>query len=234
MSRSYYLYKLQLVDLQIDNALARVSAIKDQINDNLEIEKAKQVLAEQVESRDLSQNKLSSAEQSVNSQKIKIEQTESTLYSGTVKNPKELQALQEEVQALKRYLTILEDRYLDAMIDFEEKQEKFFKAQNSVEMLTNEKANLVETLNAENDKLSQRIEALTIERKQLLPKIDADDIRLYEDIRKSKKGVAVSKIVDKACGACGTTLTAALYQAAKSPSKLVRCATCKRILYYSS
>jgi predicted nucleic acid-binding Zn-ribbon protein len=69
------------------------------------------------------------------------------------------------------------------------------------------------------------------ERKAALPTISATDIGLYEQLRKSRNGVAVTKIVSKACTACGTTLTAALVQTTQSTGQLVRCPTCGRILY---
>ena len=55
----------------------------------------------------------------VNKQKVKIEQSEASLYSGNVTNPKELQDLQNEAAALKRYLVTLEDRQLEAMLEVE-------------------------------------------------------------------------------------------------------------------
>jgi predicted nucleic acid-binding Zn-ribbon protein len=71
---------------------------------------AKKRAAESDSSLNLAQNTLKHAEAEVGRQKVKIEQSESNLYSGNVKNPKELQDLQNEIAALKRYLITLEDR----------------------------------------------------------------------------------------------------------------------------
>ncbi|MFN2235225.1 MAG: C4-type zinc ribbon domain-containing protein [Anaerolineales bacterium] len=46
-----------------------------------------------------------------------------------------------------------------------------------------------------------------------------------------RAGVAVAKVEDRACKACGSTLTASLNQAARSPSQIVFCDSCGRILY---
>lgn len=46
---------------------------------------------------------LKTAEAEAEAQKIKIEQTEASLYGGSVHNPKELQDLQREVASLKKH-----------------------------------------------------------------------------------------------------------------------------------
>ena len=61
--------------------------------------------------------------------------------------------------------------------------------------------------------------------------VDPDDLTIYEKMRKRKAGVAVAKVRDKTCSACGSTLAASLNQAARSPSQMVFCDSCGRILY---
>ncbi|HLO29263.1 MAG TPA: C4-type zinc ribbon domain-containing protein, partial [Anaerolineales bacterium] len=54
---------------------------------------------------------------------------------------------------------------------------------------------------------------------------------IYEQLRKQKRGIAITTISDSSCGACGTTLTPSQKQSARSTSQLFHCPTCGRILY---
>ena len=56
-------------------------------------------------------------------------------------------------------------------------------------------------------------------------------ISLYENLRKQKRGVAVSLVNDNACEICGTTLTPAQAQATRLSLQIQYCPTCGRILY---
>lgn len=234
MSYSYNLYQLQLTDTQIDRFKKRLLEIERLLNDFSAINDAKNEMKTKQNAYDAAQKSLQEAEHAVTAQKIKIEQTESTLYSGTVKNPKELQALQQEAEALKRFLSVLEDRLLEKMIIFDDADEQLLAAKRHFESMENEKTKQDKLLIAEREKINQELTELTNKRGILVSKIPPEHMAIYEDLRNKKGGVAVTAIENQACGACGTTLTAALFQAAKSPSKIVQCSTCKRILYYPS
>jgi predicted nucleic acid-binding Zn-ribbon protein len=87
------------------------------------------------------------------------------------------------------------------------------------------------SLEGEKTKLLERIERLEAERDAALPQISQTDLSLYDQLRKTRNGVAVVKISSRACGACGATLTAAVIQSSQASGQVVRCPTCTRILY---
>jgi len=96
MSRPFQLYRLQGLDSQADGIHTRLkdieSALADDLQVNLSREKASQINANLERAR---QN-LRNAEFETQQQRIKIEQTEATLYGGKVRNPKELKDLEDE------------------------------------------------------------------------------------------------------------------------------------------
>jgi predicted nucleic acid-binding Zn-ribbon protein len=157
--------------------------------------------------------------------------TEKSLYSGKIQNPKELQELQNEIASLKRLMAGLEDKQLEVMLEVEESETRLMWANEELHEVQKKQIEQNAGLNAEKTKLLSDIVRLEAERNAALPTISDTDIGLYEQLRKSRNGVAVVKISSKACSACGTTLTAALVQAAQSTGQLVRCPTCTRILY---
>ena len=99
MSRPLNLYRLQQVDSRIDQANARLKEIETLLADNANLRKAKSLAARTEKNLAAAQKEQGQAETKVKDQRIKIEQTEATLYGGTVRNPKELQDLQNEVGA---------------------------------------------------------------------------------------------------------------------------------------
>lgn len=175
---------------------------------------------------------LRQAEAHVQDQKIKIEQTEAALYGGKVRNPKELQDLQQEFASLKRHLSTLEDRQLETMLAVEELEAKAAAARQEYFQVQAHSEEQNAQLRGELTRLEQTRERLNVERQAAENTISPADIAVYQQLRKTRSGVAVAKIADRStCGACGASLTPALLQAANAPSLLARCASCGRILY---
>lgn len=231
MSQISILYRLQQIDSQLETARISLRSIEQKLNDNSLILTARQNVAQAEQKHQSELKRLRESENKSYDTRIKIEQSESSLYGGKIQNPKELQDIQNEVASLKRLITTLEDRELEAMMAVEESEANLAQVN---EALKATQASLIEQqaiLNGEKTKLSGQIERLEAERNATLPPIPAADLALYEQLRKIRNGVAVVKISSRACSACGATLTAAVIQSTQSTGQLVRCPTCSRILY---
>src|ERR1041385_8637896 len=112
MSAALGLYRLQQVDSQIDHVQARQKWIRDTLQNDASLRAATQAFTSADSKYKESSQALKLAEAEVEKQRIKIEQTESSLYGGTVRNPKELQDLQKDIVSLKKHLETLEERQL--------------------------------------------------------------------------------------------------------------------------
>lgn len=231
MSRSQNLYRLQQIDTKIDQIHERLGQIETLLSGDVNLRKAT-ILANKAKKRlGESEKTLRQAEAKVKEQRIKIEQTEAVLYGGSIRNPKELQDLQNEASSLKRFLEVLEERQLEAMMKVDEANSKNQEAQKILEKYRLQAEKKQGILMQEREKLHVETQDLSQKREIAGQRIDMDDQNMYEGLRKQRAGVAVAKVRDQACGACGSTLTAALYQAARSPSQVVFCDSCGRILY---
>jgi len=69
------------------------------------------------------QNNLALLEKKSIEKRLKMEISESSLYGGKIKNPKELTDLQQEIASLKASLTQLENEQLELMLQIEEQQQ---------------------------------------------------------------------------------------------------------------
>jgi predicted nucleic acid-binding Zn-ribbon protein len=174
---------------------------------------------------------LKRAEQDVETQQKKIENNQKTLYSGTVKNPKELEDLQNEAEALNRYLTVLEEKQLEEMISFEEAEAAHQEAEANLDKVKQQTADQNVILTNEQSELQKEAEKLEGQRQNEVSGIDAEDMANYTKLREIRGGLAVTTVENSICSACGATLTASQAQAARSPSKITTCDSCKRILY---
>jgi predicted nucleic acid-binding Zn-ribbon protein len=231
MSQPFKLYRLQQIDSQLDRGRARLQEIEIALSADEALQQA-QANAHLVEEMLQSERKaLHQAENSVQDQRIKIEQTEAALYGGKIRNPKELTDLQNEAAALKRYKAVLEDRQLEVMLAVEAAEAALDQANTELELVKTQFERQHSTLVDEQASLSKDVARLEGERQAAAGGIPPEDINLYETLRKQRRGIAVARVSDRACSACGSTLNAALLHAARSPSQINRCDTCGRILY---
>ncbi len=233
MSQTLTLLRLQQTDSRMDAIRSRLETIRLTLENDRNLVRAR-AQAEATEAGLKSAEKaLRAAEAEVEGQRIKIEQSENSLYSGKVRNPKELQDLQNEVASLKRYLVTLEDRQLEAMLKHEEADENHQASLAHLSQVRSQVATQSASLTAENDSLAVENDRLVSERQAIASALDTRTLTLYEDLRSARRGRAVAEVSDGACEACGTNLTPAQQQAAKSGSQISYCSTCGRILYAS-
>lgn len=231
MNQRTFLYQLQLIDNEIDKHNKQLNEIQKILNFNqdvialqqdldlLETEKKgkNQILKKFSDEATIIQNKISSSEQS--------------LYDGSVKNPKELQSINLEIDSLRKRLVTLDEEQLDYLYQIEELDEK-------IDLKKAELSNLEQTKLDQRNNFQLKIEhiqkennRLDIEKKTIINQIEDNFLEKYKLLRKTKNGVAVSLIVDNACALCGNSLPPMEVQKAKSSEDDVNCSVCKRFLF---
>ena len=231
MSRSKMLYALQQIDSQLDLYQERKKGIKIALADNAQINFAQDIAKSAENKLNDAKKKLQEDEGNVRAQRIKIEQSESSLYSGKVVNPKELQDLQNEIASLKRFLGTLEDRQLESMLTLDSTKEIYKEKEGKLVQAQTQSKTKNGALIQEREKIEIDISHAQSERKKNWAIISDGDQRFYQALRKKREGIAISKIANKACSACGTTLTELIFRSARSPNKLISCDVCDRILF---
>jgi predicted nucleic acid-binding Zn-ribbon protein len=231
MSRSSLLYDLQLIDSQLDQHKNRLKEIDTILADQTDIKRAEMTLKTKEEILRVTEKNLREAETKVKEQRLKIKQTDAKLYGGKIRNPKELQDLHGESESLKRYLSLLEDQQLESMLDVDDKKDRFETAHKALTNAIGNYTALKNELTAEKTNIELKCQVLETRRQSMVELISPEDLVVYESLRQNRLGVAVSRVNDRACSACGATLTAALYQASRSLNQITHCETCGRILF---
>jgi uncharacterized protein len=231
MSQTLSLYRLQQVDSQIDRAHTRLQAIQEILDDDAELLSSKEGFdSANVLFQSTAMN-LKQAEEEAQNQRIKIEQTEASLYGSQGHSPKELLDLQNDVAALKRHMIKLEDIQLEAMMNVEKSQSLFQAAQEELlaAQIKSEARN--RGLKEEQTGLQKELEKLYSERAATAGPIPQDTVTMYDKLRQQRRGLAVAVISENSCSACGSGLSAAQMQSSRASSNMAFCPSCGRILY---
>ncbi|NIM94352.1 MAG: hypothetical protein GTO18_11680 [Anaerolineales bacterium] len=231
MSSAHSFYRLQEVDLALDRHHARLNEIKDILEDSEELLKAQRRKDEAEETLHEKQYAQKQAEHAVGSQENKIDHTEKSLYGGAITNPKELQDLQMEAESLRRYLSVLEDRLLDAMFELEQAESEFENARTALGVVEENRKAEHKELIQEQEKILNDIARLEGDHEAALASITPDDLELYETLREKYGGLVVSLLEGGNCSLCGLSLPASTRQQIKSGTKIIQCSQCNRVLY---
>lgn len=232
MSQRNYLYQLQRIDSEIDRIKKRINQINDTINNDQDVLTAKKKLESSNAIYERAKKSLNEVECEVKKNRDKINQSESRLYSGNVKNPKELQDIQTEIQSIKNRIADLENTQLEAMMELEDAEAIQTQSDKRLSSLLNAKESENRTLLDEKSKLEEKLEQQNNLRSPLLPMIESEYLDKYNKLRKTKNGLAVATIdAESCCSACGSSLTSSIIQSAKSQMPDCFCTVCRRFLF---
>lgn len=162
--------------------------------------------------------------------RAKIAPAETKLYSGTIKNPKELSDLQADIDQLRRHLSAIEDRDLDALAAVESAEQELRAAEGELSAIES-------AWREEQDELTERVERLTREiaeyerlRDERAANIAPDVLRTYDRLRQMHQGKGAAKLDRSLCTGCRISLPTNLVNRARAGSTLVQCPNCERIL----
>ena len=160
----------------------------------------------------------------------KAKRSEDRLYSGNVKNPKELSDLQNEIQALGRRRSTLEDELLEVMILIEDAEAEHQAATEALAKVETQWQHAQAGLKQEQKELALRLHVLTGQRQQQTTLIAADNLTLYNNLSQKRGGVAVARLKDNMCTGCRLTVSAHKVKEVNE-GQLVYCGGCGRILW---
>ena len=224
------LYTLQKFELAVDKARGRIEEI-DRALENDEVVAARKSELEALQN-ELNQAKatVKDLELEIQSLNNKIEETNELLYSGKIKNSRELTDRQNELESLKRRHKKLESNMLEAMTTAEQLKKDVAEAEKALETAREAQRQKNADLIEEREKLGTQIKQNLRRRKDTLKDIPKDDYKHYRLLRKKKRGVAVARLRGTTCGLCGVGQTTTAVQDIKRNDEIVYCSNCGRIL----
>lgn len=230
MNQANALYKLQQIELDILRQNQELQEIKKLLEDNDAVQAAKDAHQAAQDTLKPLQTQQRDLELQIQATQEKRKATDERLYSGAVKNPKELQDMQNEIAALQKRESELEDQMLVLMDAVETAQAAFETAESQLAAITetweNDHIEFLEQQEALQASITQGLES----RREALKPIDKAILKTYNALRPKKGNQPVSVLQDNSCSACGIELTLAVTSEAKREQDLVNCPNCGRIL----
>ena len=226
------LYQLQQLDLELERLIAEQQALVHSLQEDAALRKARaehRITQQQLQAGLQSQKE---AEWALEELDQRLRLLEQRLYSGTITNPKELYAVQQETQHLRAQQSRQEEMTLQVM-----------DATDTLKELVQQKAEALQRTEEDwrqknvssvvrRDQLDGKRQELQAKRDQFVRNIDAELLKRYDALKRTKQGRAVSKVEQNSCQWCRVILTPSELQRVRISKDLQSCSNCGRILYF--
>jgi uncharacterized protein len=232
MSIGATLYHLQQLDSEIDAIRRRIFDIDQHAKGTPALRHTREQM-EIVSAARAEAEKLSgTTEAEIQSLVNKLESEEKRLYTGSIKNPKEMVEVQEEVESLKRRRSVLEDKLLNELDALETRRDDESRCRVALrEAETNHAADAA-SMKGERQQILAKAIGHNEQRTALTSTVPKSALDQYQLLRtKQSNGLAVTLLRNGACGACGEEVSSSHAQQANTGNTVVYCSNCGRILY---
>lgn len=231
MSVVSQLYRLQLVDSERDEKSGRLAQVEAMLGESQELLQAREAIDEATHVLAAQRTELRALELEIATLNDKLKKNQERLYSGRVRNPKELTGLHEEAGALRRRRSELEDDQLELMIAIEDQEAELAERQARLRQIESNWREEQAGLLAEKERLEQQLAELEQECQQIRDRIPAADLRLYDDLRQQQGGKAVALLKRGICQGCGVDVPTSLARSVERGEGMSFCPICNRLLY---
>ena len=160
----------------------------------------------------------------------KLSASQNTLYGGTVKNPKELRGIEEEVKHLTSRSNQLQEDILESLIEVEEAGEALVVAEASLREIEGGWGADQQAIEQEMQAQAERLATLDAQRSALQSRLPRTDIELYLDMRRRKGPAPIALVSGGNCEGCGVKLSVLQRHQVQSGDELIFCSSCGRLL----
>ena len=233
MTIAQQLYDLLGVDGELDRCRSTIASIDETLSDDRLLRERRRVVEagravlsrQETERRDM--------ELSIGSFQEKGKQLEETLYGGSVRNSRELEAMNTELELLRENQRKHEEGLLRALEAIEDTERKLGRLEDGLREMEEAREQQQVTLVGERAQLEAESEALQARRSGMASQVSAEDLRLYDRMRVARQGQAVARVERGVCGGCRISLPSRVVQQARTSQRPVQCPSCSRILFVS-
>jgi uncharacterized protein len=160
--------------------------------------------------------------------------TDKRMRMNRIKNIKELQALQREIDQIRQANGEAEEELLNLMVEIDglkaeirDKQETLLAAQQDWQQKQ-------EALQAQIAAIDQAVEKASMRRQSIAQAIDAGLMSRYQLIFSRRGGTAVVEVTGGICQGCYMNIPPQLWNEIIRSDKVNLCPSCQRILYYKA
>ncbi|MGH2495637.1 MAG: zinc ribbon domain-containing protein [Ktedonobacteraceae bacterium] len=226
------LYQLQQLDLELERIVAEQQNLTRTLQGDATLARARaehRIAQQQLQSGLQAQKE---AEWALEELDQRLKQLEQRLYSGSITNPKELYAVQQETQHLRAQQSRQEEMTLEVMDATDTLREMAKQKSEALQKAEEAWSQFNATSVQRGEQLESKRQEAAARRNQFASGIDADLLQRYETLKRAKQGRAVSKVEQNSCQWCRVILTPSELQRSRASRDLQMCGNCGRILYF--
>jgi hypothetical protein len=225
------LARLSEVDLALDSGRARLAEIAAALKEPAELAAARSALsaadAELSRWQGIQQDR-DTAQQHVAE---KLSRAEKRLYSGEIRNSREVQDAERDVQQLRHQRADAEEALLEALVAVEGLTEDCTAQSARVAKLAADWEGTKARLRSEQARLKERLTAEQARQVVIRRAIAPDLLALYDNLRPRRGGRAIAVLEGDMCSACRVAVPPTKLEAARYGEELVYCGNCGRLLW---
>lgn len=225
------LYRLQQIDIMWEKIRRRILQLQSLSGGSPELIQARERTQATEKELQKTRTEQRDAELEATSLAGRIDESEKLLMGGQVRNPKELEALQANVESMRRHKSALDDKGVEALVKAEELNQRFQEQSQQLASQEADWATKQQTIDEELNRRKKEYVQLKAMREQAVKNISPKMLEQYEYLRGRKNGIAVAKVEDDSCGACHMQIPVGVIGSARRSAELVSCTACGRILY---
>lgn len=149
-----------------------------------------------------------------------------------IKNIKELQSLQREIDQIKFNNSQLEEELITVMEDLETREALLKEKQQEIEKLEEQWKGQCDELGEQVAAADKVIAETSAVRQEVAARLNGDLIKRYELIFSRRGGTAVVTVTDGICQGCHMNIPPQLWNETLRSERLNLCPSCQRILYH--
>jgi hypothetical protein len=230
MMRTADLWRLQEIDSALDARRATIEDARARLGASEEVASARAELDERITRHRDGLAAQKDLELQADDLRSKIAPAEQKLYSGVIKNPKELADLQHDIELHKKQLSAIEDQDIEALSAVEASEREVSEARTRADALEqawrDEQAELAERI----ERLTAEVAGYEAERRNSAADVEPGILRTYEHVRRAHHGRGVARLDRNLCLGCRISLPTSTVNKARAGNALVQCPNCERIL----
>ncbi|MHB8376002.1 MAG: zinc ribbon domain-containing protein [Dehalococcoidia bacterium] len=224
------LWALQEIDVSLDAHRASLEDAESRLDETDELVAARDHAATLDAALHRARSAQRDLERAADDVRAKIGPLEAKLYGGSIRNPKELAGLQADIDQLKRQISAIEDRDLDALAAVEAEEAEARSAATERDTIEAAWTDEQDELRARVARLRGEIADEETRRREQAACVSPDVLKMYDRLRIAHSGRALARLDRNLCTGCRISLPTNLVTRARGGSALAQCPNCERIL----
>ena len=225
------LFDLLGIDGEIERNSQSISTVESALADNHLLLKTQRAVEEAQATLKIQEAERRDLELIVGTSQDKAKQLESQLYGGTVRNPRELEDMQLELNLLREQQKQQEESLLLALEAADETELGLGNLETTLQEIQSTWQGEHERLLEERAQLQEALAQLEEKRQTQSSLVSAEHLNLYDSLRTKRQGQAVAKVERGLCQGCRISLPTRVVQQARTSQRPVQCPSCSRILF---